>query len=350
MPLPSSSFRAASIRSASSFPLIACGVGGSAPCADIDHIGALLDHRYGSRMDLLNGNIGIQVERLAAAVDDPHQRGEGRPRQSSSLLTLQDSHAPSSCRAKVFSMSVAIVMGPTPPGTGVIADAISLTASKSTSPTSFPFQLVDADIDDDRAGFHHLRVIKWAFPTRRDKDICPFEFCGEIPVLLWQTVTVASAFVRSAAIGRPTSMLRPGNNCPVPVTGIVYSASRVMIPLGVQGANRGFPLIKRPRLVGWNPSTSFSTLTAEITLSVSICFGRGSWTRMPLISGSCSTVQWSRALSAWWRPRGFRFRSTQSPPAHRPGASCARTSARPGHCPRSRWQAGATALTRRSLP
>ena len=41
----------------------------------------------------------------------------------------------------VFFMSMAIVMGPTPPGTGVIAAAFSFTSSKATSPTSFhPFR------------------------------------------------------------------------------------------------------------------------------------------------------------------------------------------------------------------
>ena len=38
----------------------------------------------------------------------------------------------------VFSRSTAIVIGPTPPGTGEIAEAISLTPSKSTSPARVP--------------------------------------------------------------------------------------------------------------------------------------------------------------------------------------------------------------------
>ena len=38
----------------------------------------------------------------------------------------------------VFSRSIVIVIGPTPPGTGVIADAFSLTDAKSTSPVSLP--------------------------------------------------------------------------------------------------------------------------------------------------------------------------------------------------------------------
>ena len=42
------------------------------------------------------------------------------------------------CALSVFASSIARVIGPTPPGTGVIAPATSLTASKSTSPASCP--------------------------------------------------------------------------------------------------------------------------------------------------------------------------------------------------------------------
>ena len=39
----------------------------------------------------------------------------------------------------VFLSKQAIVIGPTPPGTGVIADALFLAFAKSTSPTSLFF-------------------------------------------------------------------------------------------------------------------------------------------------------------------------------------------------------------------
>ena len=41
----------------------------------------------------------------------------------------------------VFSIRQVIVIGPTPPGTGVIALTLYSTLSKSTSPTSFPSTL-----------------------------------------------------------------------------------------------------------------------------------------------------------------------------------------------------------------
>jgi len=47
-------------------------------------------------------------------------------------------YSPAFSRAEVsvFCSNMAIVIGPTPPGTGVIADATSFAASKSTSPTN----------------------------------------------------------------------------------------------------------------------------------------------------------------------------------------------------------------------
>src|SRR6185295_6077548 len=45
---------------------------------------------------------------------------------------------PSLAAATVLASSIATVIGPTPPGTGVIHDARARAASKSTSPTSLP--------------------------------------------------------------------------------------------------------------------------------------------------------------------------------------------------------------------
>src|SRR5207302_4358193 len=50
----------------------------------------------------------------------------------------KDSQAELSIRAAltVFDINIAIVIGPTPPGTGVIAFALGATSAKATSPTS----------------------------------------------------------------------------------------------------------------------------------------------------------------------------------------------------------------------
>ena len=52
---------------------------------------------------------------------------------------------------------MARVMGPTPPGTGVMYDAFSATAAKSTSPQSLPLCVaVHGHVDDHGALLHHI--------------------------------------------------------------------------------------------------------------------------------------------------------------------------------------------------
>src|SRR5205814_1433196 len=58
-------------------------------------------------------------------VEAPLLRGAHAARRSANLLAA----------VSVLSISIAIVIGPTPPGTGVRSDATSRTESKSTSPT-----------------------------------------------------------------------------------------------------------------------------------------------------------------------------------------------------------------------
>lgn len=45
--------------------------------------------------------------------------------------------------SNVFCISMAMVIGPTPPGTGVICDAFCLASAKLTSPTSLYPRLAD---------------------------------------------------------------------------------------------------------------------------------------------------------------------------------------------------------------
>ena len=78
--------------------------------------------------------------------------------------------------------------------------------------------------------------------------------------------------------------------------------------------NLGRPIDNNPAFSGWNPSTSFVGWIACITLSLSICFGKGNWTRIPwklssvlifaikLRSSSWETV-YSRRCSSDFKPR-----------------------------------------------
>src|SRR5579871_2424538 len=72
-----------------------------------------------------------RLENISAIVDLPQAIPPVRPTRSIDYLSLRRSlHA-----STVFAMSIAMVNGPTPPGTGVIAPATSATLG-STSPTS----------------------------------------------------------------------------------------------------------------------------------------------------------------------------------------------------------------------
>ena len=81
----------------------------------------------------------------------------------------------------MFSISVATVIGPTPPGTGVIHEARSAAGANSTSPTRRPSSsAVDADVDDDRARLDPLALDQFGLARRDDDDVGAAHFAFEI--------------------------------------------------------------------------------------------------------------------------------------------------------------------------
>ena len=74
----------------------------------------------------------------------------------------------------------AIVIGPTPPGTGVIAPATSLTASKSTSPQSTAVDAVHADVDHGRAGLDPVGADHPRAADGGDQDVGAAADLGEV--------------------------------------------------------------------------------------------------------------------------------------------------------------------------
>ena len=158
-----------------------------------------------SRRDRLERDLGlgraVQLELVVA-------RGRGRARRrrsgaasrigrsrgrtgSSSISSGQDrarggvaaSGASGACRsaARIRWVSrMALVSGPTPPGTGVMADATSTADAKSTSPTMLAVDDVDPDVDDDGAGLEH-RPGDEAGPTgSHDDDVGARDVAREV--------------------------------------------------------------------------------------------------------------------------------------------------------------------------
>mmetsp|Transcript_979 Transcript_979/g.1545 ORF Transcript_979/g.1545 Transcript_979/m.1545 type:complete len:204 (+) Transcript_979:926-1537(+) len=100
-------------------------------------------------------------------------------------------------------------------------------------------------------------------------------------------VTVASLWLSSKATGMPTILERPTTTARLPAMATPHLSSSSIQPKGVQGTKRGCRpfMVSWPTFSGWNPSTSFSRLTALSTACSSICLGSGSCTRMPCTSG-----------------------------------------------------------------
>jgi len=103
-------------------------------------------------------------------------------------------------------MNIATVTGPTPPGTGVTQLATSFTASVSTIADDHRLavgtgDLVDADVDDRRAGLHHVGAQELRFPDRDEHGI------------------------RAARVAQPPSASRNGTQSPVAPSAISRNAA-----------------------------------------------------------------------------------------------------------------------------
>ena len=181
----------------------------------------------------------------------------------------------------------AIVIGPTPPGTGVIALARSLTASKSTSPTSPPSSAVDADVDHDRArldpvgadhprpsdrGDQHVgacadrRQIACARVAHRDRRVGPEQ---QLRHRLAEQVGAPD----DDRLGALELDVRRSPAAPSRRSACTAAAPAARAPAGPPRA----PSARR---------RPWPTSTRPVSLTPSRCAGSGSWTSTPLTSGS----------------------------------------------------------------
>ena len=91
----------------------------------------------------------------------------------------------------VFFISIAIVIGPTPPGTGVIAPATFSALSNSTSPHSFLFSSLFIPTSITTAPSYIISpLIKIGIQTAATRKSALFVFSARFFVFEWHIVTV----------------------------------------------------------------------------------------------------------------------------------------------------------------
>ena len=137
-----------------------------------------------------------------------------------------------SAARSVLASSVAIVIGPTPPGTGVIHAARSLRRGESTSPQSLPSapRLMPTSITM-APGLIQSPWTKFGLADGGDDDVAPAATSpGRSRVFEWQIVTVQRAISSSSAIGRPTMFDWPITTACLPTRSSPVSFSSVMQP------------------------------------------------------------------------------------------------------------------------
>ena len=110
--------------------------------------------------------------------------------------------------------------GPTPPGTGVIAEATALADSKSTSPTSLSSTTLMPTSTTTAPGLSISPVIRPGTPAATTTTSASRVWRARSTVLLWQIVTVAFSRSMSRAAGLPTTLERPTTVTRLPASGM----------------------------------------------------------------------------------------------------------------------------------
>ena len=139
----------------------------------------------------------------------------------------------------VLSSSIAIVIGPTPPGTGVRKPGELGGAGLDVADEPV-VGAVDADVDHGRALPSPSGAARSPARRRRRRARRPREVsAARSRVREWQIVTVACRCRSSSAAGLPTMSLRPITTAFAPSSSTPYSSSSSSTPSGVPGTSAG---------------------------------------------------------------------------------------------------------------
>jgi hypothetical protein len=146
--------------------------------------------------------------------------------------------------SSVLRSSIAIVIGPTPPGTGVISPARSAAASKSTSPRGL-VGAVDADVDHRRARLDPVALDSRGRPTAATstsarRQTSRGRACASGRRSRWRWRPAAARERAADEVGAPT---RPPRRPRAARRGGAAAPSR---PTGVHGRRPGRPWASSP--------------------------------------------------------------------------------------------------------
>ena len=173
-------------------------------------------------------------------------RTRSTPRRLAGARALETAPACRCAAVRVFFISIAMVSGPTPPGTGVSAPATSATAG-CTSPTAtepfaaarpgdarappkkrdasrFVGDAVHADVDDRRARLDELRRDEPGAPDGGDEDVGLARDRRQVGRARVADGDRGVACSSSSAIGLPTMSLRPITTARLPAIGHAVAA------------------------------------------------------------------------------------------------------------------------------
>ncbi len=158
-----------------------------------------------------------------------------------------------------------MVSGPTPPGTGVMAEATSFTLPKSTSPLHRqPLSTLGSSTrlvptsTTTAPGLTMSALISSGTPTAATRMSARLVSAVKSRVRVWQMVGVACPRIQSMYNGLPTILLRPTIVTFCPRMGIPSRSSISIMPEGVAGTRQSSPKDNKPMLTGLSPSTSLA--------------------------------------------------------------------------------------------
>ena len=139
----------------------------------------------------------------------------------------------------MFRNKHATVIGPTPPGTGVIAPAtqgfVEGNVADDTLLAGFAVNAVDSDVDDNGAALDPIAPDHCALPTAATRMSAARHSAARSIVFECAIVTVQSSANKSIAIGLPTMFDRPSTTAFIPRRSQSWLLIRRRHPGGVRG-------------------------------------------------------------------------------------------------------------------